>query len=334
MPQDTLWLLPHLVRQAHGVLARMLVYAQQLQALPRRVRRWLRRKLALSLTELALLLALGPGLGWAATIFVDGTTCTLVDAITAANTDATVAGSQCPAGSGADTLVLVPGSTHTLTSVNNTTFGATGLPVVTSTITIQGNGSTVQRGSGAPNFRLLAVGTTGNLTVQQLTLQGGQTSGDGGGVFNQGTLTLSQCTLSGNSAGISSPKCDIGAFELIAALPPVVDSLVSFVAQPATCRTSPTVPTACPANTVGTFSFQALLTVTGSMSLEALKAQVTTLTQSNTLLLADGGAATSLSSPGDILRAWHTHRLFNPGLGGGSAPPASCMRAARRFCHA
>jgi hypothetical protein len=66
---------------------------------------------------------------------------------------------------------------------------------------------------------------------------------------------------------------------------------MTFAAQSSTFRTSTTVPTARPANTVGTFNFQALLTVTGSMSLEALKAQVTTLTQSNTLLLADGGAA-------------------------------------------
>jgi hypothetical protein len=91
--------------------------------------------------------------------------------------------------------------------------------------------------------------------------------------------------------GTGSTACDIGAFELNAALPPVVDSQVSFAAQPATFRTSLTVPTACPANTVGTFSFQALLTVTEPVSLEALKAQVTTLTQGNTLLLADGGAA-------------------------------------------
>src|SRR5262245_62890838 len=88
----------NVMRQARGVVACRVVYAQQWQALPRRVRRWLRRHLALSLTELALLLALGPGLGWAATITVDGTTCTLVDAITAANTDTTTGG--CTAGSG------------------------------------------------------------------------------------------------------------------------------------------------------------------------------------------------------------------------------------------
>jgi hypothetical protein len=196
------WLLTQLAQRDRGLLARLLVLAHWVHGLPRRLRRALCRRLALTLGELALLLALGQGPGWAATMVVDGTTCTLVDAITAANTDTTTGG--CPAGSGADTLVLVPGSTHTLTSSNNTTLGgATGLPVVTSTITIQGNGSTVQR-SSASAFRLLAVQTTGNLTVQQLTLHGGQILGNGGGVYNKGTLTLSQCTLTGNTASSSS----------------------------------------------------------------------------------------------------------------------------------
>jgi len=111
----------------------------QLCALPRRTRRALQRKLALSLAGVALLLALGQGPSQAATIVVDGTTCTLVDAITAANTDTPQGG--CPAGSGADALVLEPpGRTVTLTRVDNTTYGPTGLPVIRSAITIVGQG--------------------------------------------------------------------------------------------------------------------------------------------------------------------------------------------------
>ena len=189
--------------EAGDEASRVAARYRELRALPRRVRRALQRRFALTLAELALLLALWQGPGWAATINVTGG-CTLVDAIIAANTDSPTGG--CPAGSGADTLVLSAGSTLTLTSVDNSTYGPTGLPVVASIITIVGQGSTIKRAGAAPDFRLLAVGSTGNLTLQNLTLQGGKaTTGSGnsthgGGVFNNGTLTLSNSTLSGNSA--------------------------------------------------------------------------------------------------------------------------------------
>jgi hypothetical protein len=70
----------------------------------------------------------------AATITVSGG-CSLINAITAANLDTATGG--CPAGSGADTIVLPAGSTQTLTAVNNSTFGPTGLPVVSSKVTIR-----------------------------------------------------------------------------------------------------------------------------------------------------------------------------------------------------
>jgi hypothetical protein len=171
---------------------------EQLRALPRRLRRALQRHFVLSLAELALLLALWLGPGWAAMINVDGTTCTLAAAITAANTDAIAGG--CPAGSGADTLVLPTGSTLTLTNVDNTTYGPTGLPVVSSTITIAGQGSTLERGGSAPAFRLVAVGVGGELAVQNLTLRGGIGDRYGGGVYNTGSLTLTNSTVSGDSA--------------------------------------------------------------------------------------------------------------------------------------
>ena len=60
------------------------------------------------------------------------------------------------------------------TTVNNTTpYGATGLPVSTSPVTIEGNNSTITRGSGAPDFRIFAVSSSGNLTLQETTVRGG-----------------------------------------------------------------------------------------------------------------------------------------------------------------
>jgi hypothetical protein len=121
-----------------------------------------------------------------------------VDAITAANTDAAAGG--CPAGSGADTIVLPPGSTQTLTQVNNDTYGPTGLPAVSSVITIAGQNSTIARASGAPQFRLLAVHRTGDLTLQETTVSGGASPGPGGGVANfGGILTITNSTIAGNT---------------------------------------------------------------------------------------------------------------------------------------
>jgi hypothetical protein len=196
--------IPPLVRQwpdAATAEPRVAAWEQQLRALPRRVRRALQRHFVLSLAELALILALWQGPAWTATIDVDGTTCTLAAAITAANTDTATSG--CPAGSGADTLVLPVGETITLTTTADTTDGNTGLPLVTSVITIAGQGSTLERDPGAVDFfRLLAVGSGGNLTVQALTLQGGNTASYGGGLRNNfGSVTIVNSTLSGNTAG-------------------------------------------------------------------------------------------------------------------------------------
>src|SRR2546425_7021414 len=138
-------LLPALVQRRQELLPRFAACYTQLRALPRRVRRALQRQWKQSLAGIALLLALGQGPALAATIPVDGPTCTLIDAITAANTDAATGG--CVAGSGADTIVLQNSSLHPLTAANNTYNGPTGLPVITTEITIEGNNSTIERDS-------------------------------------------------------------------------------------------------------------------------------------------------------------------------------------------
>src|SRR5262249_19547821 len=82
---------------------------------------------------------------------------------------------------------------YTLTDVDNDTDGPNGLPSITSHLAIKGASAdmtSVARASGAPNFRLLHVGTSGNLTVDQVTVTGGDLvftgDGRGGGFFNNG----------------------------------------------------------------------------------------------------------------------------------------------------
>jgi len=144
---------------------------------------------------LAVLLVLSHPL-WAATIIVDETTCTLVDAITAAETDSATGG--CAAGSGADTIELT--TDVTLTEVNNTHWGPTALPQVTTAVTIQGAGSVIERGVDAPDFRFLQV-TGGTLELNDLTLRNGGGEVSGGALHNFGYTTLSNSTFSGNSGG-------------------------------------------------------------------------------------------------------------------------------------
>lgn len=195
-------------QQGPALYQRFTHFYQQLHTLPRQWRRFIQRKVAPSIAAAALLLALGlplPKPAYAANITVDGVTCTLVDAITAANTDTVTGG--CNAGIGADTITL--GTDVTLTAINNSIYGATGLPVVTSNITIEGGAHTISRDGAAPNFRILAVNNTGDLTLNDVTINGGatQTVGGyrvdrgGGAVLNyQGNLTIQGSTISGNAA--------------------------------------------------------------------------------------------------------------------------------------
>ena len=177
--------------------------------------RRLQRRMAWSLAGAALLLALGQGVATAATITVttnnpnivaDGQ-CSLIEAIVNANNDAATH-ADCVTGSGADTIVLPANANVTLTNVSDNTYGPTGLPLITSQITIEGNGAVIGRQGSAPAFGLMAVSSSGDLTLQSLTLSGGSSSANGGGVINRGKLSIEESTISGNTAdfggGVSS----------------------------------------------------------------------------------------------------------------------------------
>lgn len=172
-------------------------------------------KLGLALFLSEFLLALFLGLlqvtpVYAGSITVDGTTCTLADAITAANTDAATGG--CPAGSVDDTLVLSSGGIYILT---------TDLPSIITTITISGNGATITWGTGTPSYSILRVGSTGVLTLDNVKISNGSEGGiynsggvltvtnssiisntgfNGGGIGGYGTTFIARSVISGNTA--------------------------------------------------------------------------------------------------------------------------------------
>lgn len=135
--------------------------------------------------------------------------CSVSEAIHNANDDAATH-ADCVAGSGTDTIQLAVTTTYEITVPDNNTMEPTGLPLVSSEMVIEGNGSTVQRSEalGTPLFRILLITTTGNLTLNDLTVRNGKTGSPvnggffgvqvGSGIRNFGTLTLNRCTVRDN----------------------------------------------------------------------------------------------------------------------------------------
>ena len=124
---------------------------------------------------------------WAITIPVACSENALVAAVNQANST--------PA---ADTLVLAGGCTYNLTSAHG---GLTdGLPVITTPIEMIGP-ATITRSSLVP-FRIAEVSSTGSLTLTTSVAltNGSALLGDGGGILNHGAVTLTNSSLSNNTA--------------------------------------------------------------------------------------------------------------------------------------
>ncbi|MFP3940547.1 MAG: IPTL-CTERM sorting domain-containing protein [Thermoanaerobaculia bacterium] len=131
---------------------------------------------------------------------------------------------------GADVIELQAGALYTISSPHNFWYGPTGLPAVSSEITVEGNGAVIERDATAANFRLFYVAgdlhpvltpanpgdprrepSPGHLTLRDLTLRnglaqggaadgGGAGAGLGGAIYNQGTLLLDRVTATSNEA--------------------------------------------------------------------------------------------------------------------------------------
>ncbi|MEZ5470949.1 MAG: choice-of-anchor Q domain-containing protein [Marinicella sp.] len=139
----------------------------------------------------ALLLELTAG-AHAATINVDGTTCTLNDAVTAADTDTATGG--CSAGSGADVLELPIDGNLILAAPTGT---------INTEVTINGNGSVID---GNDTGRIFTVQAGGNLTINDSIVTNGVSStadrNFAGGVRSyDGQLHINRSTFSEHVGG-------------------------------------------------------------------------------------------------------------------------------------
>src|SRR5262249_49149359 len=104
-----------------------------------------------------------------------------------------------------DTITFDPAVRGTITL-------STALPDLSTAIDIEGPGPralTVARSGapGTPDFRIFTVPARAVVTISSLTITGGHdptfTSGQGlgGGIYNAGTLSITDSTVSGNSCG-------------------------------------------------------------------------------------------------------------------------------------
>ena len=182
---------------SHDLWQRFTRTYDHLRQQPRPVRRRVQRQWKASLAGAALALALLNAPAHAAA-YTANDAASLIAAINNANAD--------PA---PDTITLT--GDVTLTAADNGDTGPNGLPVITSVITLEGAGHTLARDATAPAFRLLAVKSTGDLTLNTLTLSNGYNSSsgsgsgsiNGGGIFNQGRLTINNSPVSGNRVRVS-----------------------------------------------------------------------------------------------------------------------------------
>src|SRR5204863_426442 len=75
------------------------------------------------------------------------------------------------------------------------------------TLVIHGNGATLERSTagGTPPFRIFQIGAGADVTISALTIRNGIANFSvGGGIFNNhATLTVSNSTISGNSATVN-----------------------------------------------------------------------------------------------------------------------------------
>lgn len=215
--RSRLWLATWLA-QRPDVMARVVVAYRGLLRSAAGRRQRLARGAGGTLAGAALLLALGMGAlrppdSHAAALAVDNGIvvvandgqCSLVEAIINANSDNQVftAAGECAKGSGADTINLPAGGAfNLLTAYGGPAFYSdNGLPLISSDITIEGNGATIER-SGAPQFRILAVAPSGNLKLNHTTISGGATTAWGGGLYvgQSGQATLTGAIIFGNGA--------------------------------------------------------------------------------------------------------------------------------------
>jgi len=136
--------------------------------------------------------------------------CSLREAILAANADA--AYNECAVADYGDETILF--------SVSGTIALGSTLPAIDSTLTIDGSGQNVvisgdSNGDGDGDVRVFEINTGTTAFLSNLTITKGYSSDEGGGAYNQGTLTVTNSVFASNSADYGGGIYSTGPLEVI-----------------------------------------------------------------------------------------------------------------------
>ena len=125
-------------------------------------------------------------------------TCSLREAIRAANTNASVDACNAGSAASADAVVLQSSVTYGLSQAGADDTAIDGDLDITDDLIIIGNGATID-GNGATTLdRVFHVLANQVVDISDLTIADGRTNSFGGGIRNAGTLTLTGVTVSSN----------------------------------------------------------------------------------------------------------------------------------------
>lgn len=150
----------------------------------------------------------------------DDSDCSLREAIQAANTDSIISG--CAAGNGNDTILL-PAGVYTLTIPGRLEdANLIGDLDITGYLTIDGEGpeTTIIDGNGNDQIlldRVFHITASSHATLKDITIQNGNAGNgsNGGGIRNNGVLTLTNVILSDNYANSGGAILNVGSATII-----------------------------------------------------------------------------------------------------------------------
>ena len=111
---------------------------------------------------------------------------------------------------GEENTINLARGTYTLTAVDNIRGPGlnNGLPVISGTTTITGESADttiIARDGAAPRFRIIEVAGSGRLTMDGIAIRGGSNTAGacaGGGINNNGTVTIHRSIIEGNSCSV------------------------------------------------------------------------------------------------------------------------------------
>ena len=138
---------------------------------------------------------------------IDNGLCSIVEAMQNAGLDNQSGSVDCTAGSGSDDVISIQ-TDITLTSAYTTDGDGIGYGVPSNMggdITINGNDFTIERDSGAPQFRIFFFSANTDIEINNLTISGGDTDtglGKGGGMYvtTLNSLALNNVTFDSNTS--------------------------------------------------------------------------------------------------------------------------------------